>query len=66
MGRGGLLVGVVACVGFDRVAIGGPQPPGGGGPQLLAVVRVLRRLRPDTGCMLKCVRKICLILNSEF
>ena len=31
---------------INRAAIGGPQPGGGGGPQLLAVVCALRRLQP--------------------
>ena len=32
---------------INRAAIGGPQPGGGGGPQLLTVVCALRRLQPE-------------------
>ena len=47
--------------------IGGPQPPPGGGPQLLAVERDLRRLRPELGVLYLSVSgRALLILNLEF
>ncbi len=38
--------------GINRAAIGGPQPPPGGGPQLFTVACSLRRLRPELECII--------------